>query len=525
MTNVFSLYSLVSLSIPSFSYNLTCFPLFISYHQSLFSPFCLLPNLKMALLSLITKLRNSLLTLAENLYTSEGRGPEIVENTVPEDSLYRRVMEITIARRDAEHEFIAAIKSSKVSGNLVLKSIPSFTFSVLPPDIIFLVISALPVHSQACLALTERYLYSVLKSCLKSESLHLPEEYRSYIRQPLAYLPERWVFLTLLETDLFPRWLVCSCCSILHPAHDFPPEELRVRSHRRRCTIEAPMIHGPSRFVKDCSVCSKLHPAHDFLPEELHKRAHRREGTNEAPRGMDRRPSGVVEVCPCIKLSARGKNKLEKNLQIFLGLSGEKKDEQLGSSNSISGLCPPARDKFWWHECRKTYRDVELTTKVRPSLKPDGELFLTTQYEYDKPHFESSLPLWCCPHQTLDLWVKQDFQPTRTRPGDYACYFRYPDSCCRHCNTQLFDVVVNNRLEGGKIRYSVCTERSLGDLEWHSQLVEASYESDRANSLQWAYAYIHQQAPRWAPLPRTIRYTTPLPDQRGLTLFRRRRSQ
>lgn len=57
-----------------------------------------------------------------------------------------------------------------------MKMIASFTFSVLPSELSFLITSDLPVHSHGCLALTERRLDSLLKNSLKSECLQLPAE-------------------------------------------------------------------------------------------------------------------------------------------------------------------------------------------------------------------------------------------------------------------------------------------------------------------------------------------------------------
>ena len=380
----------------------------------------------MAVVSLIPMLGKCIGMLVEKLHICKERREgsekrsEIIANLVPYDFEKDKDSSLTTVGSFIERcwaslirqlEITAEMVASKWVESAVTESIPSFTFSILPPELIFLIISDLPVHSRACLALTERYLHIVLKNQLKSECLHIPTEkphtfLGTDMSKPFNYQPERWAFLSLLETDLLPLWRLCAYCFKLHPPQEFAPKELFRKSHSRRCRIWAHI--------------SWIKP-----------------------------PLGIVDVCPCIKLTVRDKIKLEKILRNFPGSTGERGNEPLVSNNPVTALCPPSGDEFWWHECRQTYGSLELTTKVKPLLGRCGELFLITRYEYQRSSGATllfsratSLSSWatslssclCCPHRPLDTWMDEVLRGRMIRSWNDYGNTRYANlNNCRYC--------------------------------------------------------------------------------------------
>lgn len=121
--------------------------------------------------------------------------------------------------------------------------------------------------------------------------------------KPFNYKLERWIFLSLLETDLFPRWCICFHGFKLHPADEFPPAALSRKSHRRRCAVR----------------------------------------TSE---GQHQPPLGIVDVYPCIKLTAREIVKLEKSLRMSPSLIGEGSNEPLEFNGPVISLRPPRRGEI-----------------------------------------------------------------------------------------------------------------------------------------------------------------------------------
>lgn len=62
-------------------------------------------------------------------------------------------------------------------------------------------------------------------------------------------------------------------------------------------------------------------------------------------------PSGIVDLCPCIKLTIGRKRAIEAWLQ-----EKEDKAQYLGNQRPAAG--------FWWHTCRHTYGDIEIQVHI-----------------------------------------------------------------------------------------------------------------------------------------------------------------
>lgn len=243
--------------------------------------------------------------------------------------------------------------------------------------------------------------------------------------------------------------------------------------------------NGKDGFFSDCSrlifprygtyalLAFKLHPTHEFRPVELFVKPHGRCCAIRKPEDEDYPPLGIVDVCPCIKLTTRGRIKLEKSLQMFPSLTGESNKEPLESNGPVTGLCRPRNGEFWWHEYRKTYGSAELTTKVKPLLGPRGNLLLITRYEYQKPQKSTSQsPRLFCPHHYLDRWADEVLRCRKTHACETSRCFRCIDlHDCWYCETHVYDLVVDHQLEGEKISCSVCTERKLESGKWNTQAI------------------------------------------------------
>ena len=351
----------------------------------------------MAGTGLIPMLFNFLLTLAGKLQIFKGEKGERSDN-VENGVQYNAEGEVdsleTTVRRFSKVDTVLSVTYIEMGAGMdvdrsfdhpMKKSIPSFTFSVLPPELIFMITLDLKVSSQACLALVERYLHSVLKNRLKSELLQLPAASfpKKAFSEFFKYRTERWIFLSLLEIDLFPQWGACVHCFKLHPFQQCPSGELTRRSHRRSCAV----------------------------------------GTT---RRMNRRTQSIYDVCPCIKLTCRGKRKLEKSLLMPAHLIAEGNKEPPESNGSVIGLHRPRKGEFWWHECRKLYGSIEVTTKVRPSLDRFGGILLTTRYEFQDTLRSASLSAGLrCPHPSLHTWVYKFLRCRKREDESMESDFRY----------------------------------------------------------------------------------------------------
>lgn len=380
------LFLFVLLYIHIHMYILNEFPCFL-YHCNycLVHSSYLLPNSRMAFIGLIPMLVNYLLTLAGKLPIFEGKNGEssgnVKENTDSSKTTAESLSEEGTNSLVTQVEMGVEVDISRSVDNPMKESLPPFTFSILPPELILMIIPDLPDSSQACLALVERYLYLVLMKRLKSESLQLPARRSPFCRDTVIdgfrkYRTERWIFLSLLQNDLFPRWGLCAHCFKLHPLHQFAQGEIGRIPHRSHCAVKM------TRNMRNPWFAGSFH------------------------------------VCPCITLTRRGKLKLLEDLYTPASSNDRRNEEPVESNGPVIGLSPPRKGQRWWHVCRKRYGSIVVTTKVRTSVEPFVGIVFTTQYE-----FQSMLPLasssecLCC-QAGLHIWVHNFL---RSRKKEYAC--------------------------------------------------------------------------------------------------------
>ncbi|KAI4106857.1 MAG: hypothetical protein LQ339_002829 [Xanthoria mediterranea] len=138
--------------------------------------------------------------------------------------------------------------------------------------------------------------------------------------KPGVYQPTRWEFLRLLERDRWGGdWLLCSECFTLHPKRMFAPYQESIVPWLRH-----------------------YYEAHD---SDFRTCRHGR-GLRSRPAFS---PSGIVELCPCVKMTVGKKRLMEAWLRQKQGRSKRK---------------GPAAD-FWWH-------DVDTSTVPSRSRRKSG---------------------------------------------------------------------------------------------------------------------------------------------------------
>lgn len=234
----------------------------------------------------------------------------------------------------------------------------------LPLELLDMIFSELSLPSQACFALTCKFLFERFGTVLKDKKFSFPHiEFGYYGTESKVPNPrERTELLLKLQSSKYGgrRWKYCGNCLKLHPAH-----EMNIR------------LEG-----------------------------------DDTPESATCRYPGIVVLCPCIHLNARGKIRLIKALE-----SGKLKN----ASN--------------WHECQFNYSGGTTTgTTTSPtvnvtialSLTALGDLAVQTQYVV-RPGMTGNLRIWsamCCPHENIFKYL-DNVSP------------RQVDKECRRCQTSI----------------------------------------------------------------------------------------
>ena len=338
---------------------------------------------------------------------------------------------------------------------------PSLLLS-LPTELLLIIITYLPDPSRASLALTCKTLLSFQSASLPFKVLSLPRDQPSTFRspsmsKPSIYQPLRWEFLSLLERDLKGKWSQCSECFTLHPKRMFAAYEKSIpswlakfykthASHYRSCR------HGRSHLCR-----LKFTPFY---------------------------PSGIVDLCPCIKLTFSKKLRIEAELADNIQRQGRK------STN-------PAAEHAWWHQCRHTYGAVEIDLRIKlflydgisastigpqhhnftdiPMMEPKpGSLGAILEYRHTYPTGPSfSTPRLLCPHTDLQPAIEDLFLCRKLhRYPETKCFrCRYQIEQCDYCQTELSDFRPTDDVSAGMTACSYRVVRCLDDHNWPMQTV------------------------------------------------------
>ncbi|CAG8135122.1 unnamed protein product [Penicillium salamii] len=309
----------------------------------------------------------------------------------------------------------------------------------LPTELLLEIVSHLTVLPEAALALTNKRMFAISGEILFSKSLRFSRDFAPlfhHYRNGHNFVTPRWSFLNLLENS---RMKLCSKCLKLHPRDAFSARELRRKPENRTCNIG-----------------------------EL---------------------AGIVDLCPCKKLTFRDKLDLADHMRIRQVTLQALKLEFGGAVN----------DCYCWHTCTEQYGPTELKTSLYPELDHNDQLVIRTEYhltteigQVGKEEFMT--PRFGCAHRSVDLWVSSVHQTTICRLFDTFCSSCQRISVCSACNTTLKcpRKAPFHSEKSGKATYSFSTERSLGgtspvpDSTWAAQRIhpaEPSIGVDNCNEL------------------------------------------
>ena len=289
----------------------------------------------------------------------------------------------------------------------------------LPTELLLKITSYLSVIARACLALTCTRLFLTDVAVLNSKFLHFTPDFAplfKHYRNQYNFATPRWQLIRLLEDR---RWLACSRCLKLHMMACFPQRERKKGPEDRICNLG-----------------------------DL---------------------AGVVDLCPCIKLTFRGKMDLVDLLRA--------RQQSLTALATQCGIS--AQERFCWHSCIIKYGPSEVKIRILPELDETDMLKVRVEYELTIQERqlgkeESMIPRLGCAHRAVDMWLASVCN-TYDEFGHTLSHI----STCSICNTSLICPRKGPlRIDegSGNSVYDFYTERSLGprimsipDHQWATQ--------------------------------------------------------
>ncbi|OKL56816.1 hypothetical protein UA08_07959 [Talaromyces atroroseus] len=280
----------------------------------------------------------------------------------------------------------------------------------LPTELLALISAQLDPLSEACLALTCRRLLLISGASLASECLGFKKDFAPlfhHYRSSQSFATERWKLVERLEDG---KWLACSQCLKLHPRTAFPPKELRRSPTTRMCNL------GES--------------------------------------------AGLVDLCPCVKLTFQDKANLVKHLR--------QRELLTRLPSSIFGS-RGYDERYLWHSCTASYGSTDLKIGIYPELRDDGKLYIRTEYRMEmEPNMlgkeKHISPRFGCAHRSMDLWLYSVSQTLYCHRYDTFCSACKQISGCSRCDTTLKTPQrrPHHCPETNKVSYFFWTQRCLG---------------------------------------------------------------
>lgn len=292
----------------------------------------------------------------------------------------------------------------------------------LPTELLLEIASHLTALPEACLALTCRRLFAISAPILESTCLRFTRDFAPlfhHYRNEHSFVTPRWQFIKLLEDS---KWRACSKCLKLHPREAFASKELKHKAERRTCSLG-----------------------------EL---------------------AGIVDLCPCKKLTFRDKADLVDLLKV--------------RQRSVAAMTEQFGDRvnqlFCWHSCVTTYGASELRVALYPELDHEDNLVIQTSYRLltKAGHLgreEHMTTRFGCAHRSLDLWLSSVCHTSVCRLYEALCLSCRRISVCSACNTALKCSRKQpwQRDDSDTVTYFFKTRRCLGaaspipDLVWAAQ--------------------------------------------------------
>ncbi|OXV07502.1 hypothetical protein Egran_04732 [Elaphomyces granulatus] len=253
----------------------------------------------------------------------------------------------------------------------------------LPTELLYEIASHLPPISEASLALTCKRFYGVSRAALHADELKFQRDFTPFTQHAIAMSFEncRWQFLEMLEDR---RWVACSKCLKLHPRSAFSPEELNREPDSRFCRL------------------GQL--------------------------------AGVVDLCPCKKLTFQGTLELVELLRA--------REHLAALPACIVGNRP--QERYLWHSCTERYGSTALKINIFPELDNAGRLLVRTEYHL---HMDSNklgakgyiTTRFGCPHRSLDFWLTNVCQISNCQCHDLGrgCIWCAQTLTCSSCRSTL----------------------------------------------------------------------------------------
>jgi hypothetical protein len=313
------------------------------------------------------------------------------------------------------HDFKVTCRNVRHPKAAAIPPCTTSPISNLPPEILVSIIQRLPLVSRASLAMTCRAMYNLLQGDLRSKELQFPTETLGTTFTPLY--DRRWRWVCRLQND---KWLACSSCYKLHPFTHFRPNQILFGKNRSR-------------------VCHLG------------------------------RQSGILDLCPCRKISFQDKLRLVRDLG-----QQNQHPQELRQPLAKSPSDTPAKTgkTCSWHCCSKVYGDFAWETHISPHIMTDGNLHLRVLCRARWTHSpqRAPMPRGVCPHRlflddaldALYYW-RRGYTTVQAPLKEYNCFV---------CNTHAS--VFGSR-DGGTTLHRWEIDRNLGsasglpDEIWNSQ--------------------------------------------------------
>ncbi|KAJ5092328.1 hypothetical protein NUU61_007198 [Penicillium alfredii] len=309
----------------------------------------------------------------------------------------------------------------------------------LPTELLLEITLHLPLLPEAAFALTCKRMFAISGETLTSKSLRFARDFAPlfhHYRNGHNFVTPRWQFINLLENT---RWRACSKCLKLHPRAAFPARELRRKPEARTCNVG-----------------------------DL---------------------AGIVDLCPCKKLTFRDKMDLIDHLRV----------RQISLNALKSEFGNMVEDRYCWHSCKEQYGSTELHVSLFPELNAENGLVIRTEYQLTTEpgqvgKEECMTPRFGCAHRSVDLWLSGVYQTTICRLFDSFCSSCQRISVCSACKTTLKcprkQPIQSEK--SGKVKFLFWTQRCLGgtgavpDATWAAQRIhpaEPSISVENCNEL------------------------------------------
>lgn len=300
----------------------------------------------------------------------------------------------------------------------------------LPTELLLEIISHLTLIPEAAFALTCKRMFAISGEILRSKSLQFSRDFAPlfhHYRNGHNFVTPRWQFINLLENS---RWRACSKCLKLHPRAAFSPRDLRRKAEHRTCDLG-----------------------------EL---------------------AGIVDLCPCKKLTFRDKMDLVDHLRV----------RKITMNALKSEFGDKVGDRYCWHSCTEQYGPTKLKIALYPELDDEDHLVVRTEYELTTESGqvgkeEYMTPRFGCAHRSVDLWLSSVYQTVICQLFDSFCSSCQRIAICGACNTTLKCPRKQpfHSEESGQATYHFWTERRLGgggpvpDAIWGAQRIHPAEPS------------------------------------------------